>query len=149
MLKVEKPSEFFAFRIAESVRELKQAIPPYSELYLASLLGDFVTKSIPDAVFFDFVNAIQATSSIKIKYFKDLGDRSLMIAGVWPGSLRRKPVKIDYYVSMGQMGYGNLASIFRTKIRDEHFADLFADLEAHFDLYRIIVGKALGSGWTP
>lgn len=144
MIKIEKSTEYFAAQVADAATALKMALPPFSQLYISELLADFVTKGVTEPVFYDFAKAVNSPSSMRIRYYKDLGDKSMMIAGVWPGSLVKKPVKIGYYVSMGQMGYGNLAAIFRTKICDEHFAELFADLEANFDLYRCIVGKASG-----
>lgn len=63
---------------------------------------------------------------------KRLGDVALFIAGVFSESLRRKPVDVDYYVSMGERAYGYLSEARPTAQVNATLADVFAELSTKF-----------------
>ena len=57
-----------------------------------------------------YSDALDAPSrTARLEAFKRLGDVALFVAGLFSAALRRKPVGVDYYVSMGQGAYGTIA----------------------------------------
>ena len=57
-----------------------------------------------------YKEAVEApTSGARMEAFRQLGDVALFVAGLFSGSLRRRLVDVDYYVSMGQGAYGTIA----------------------------------------
>ena len=64
-----------------------------------------------------------------------LGDVSLFIAGCFADSLARKPVDIDYYISMGGGAYGTLSSMVRGTVRGRTFGSVFSELASKFQAF--------------
>ena len=60
-----------------------------------------------------------------------LGDIALFIAGFFPGSLRRRPVDVDYYVGMGGTAYGLVADM-HTGARWTGLRQVFSELAEKF-----------------
>jgi hypothetical protein len=58
---------------------------------------------------------------------RSLGDFSLFMSGFFPDSLRRRPVDVDYYVSMGEYAYGSLS-----RNDEDAFGEVFAELAGKF-----------------
>lgn len=58
--------------------------------------------------------------------FRDIGDSSLMLAGIWPDSLYRQAISMDYYIQMGRLAYRKEAETNRA------FNDLFEELSENF-----------------
>ena len=139
-------SAFFVDCVQRAATELRIQIDPASSLYVSDLLSSYATQTLTNqALCLDLMRAATETPGVKIKQFKRVGDESLMIAGAFPQQLRKKPVKISYYVRLGQIGYSNVAVLFRDRLHDEHFQHLFEDLSENFEVLRCVVEKALGS----
>lgn len=143
-------ASFFADRLDAAVRQSQTQIEPFATLYLVDLLASFAHQSLQDAPQgVELMRACLDTPGLRIKHFKQVGDSSLMIAGAWPAQLRRKPVKIGYYVRLGRAGYANAAVVMRDHFKDEHFQYLFENLDENFELYRDLVEKVTGALGSP
>lgn len=63
---------------------------------------------------------------------KRLGDVALFVSGVFPNSLSRKLVDVDYYVSMGGNAYGHLSDVVGETRRWRPFCEIFDELSVKF-----------------
>lgn len=68
-------------------------------------------------------------------HLQRLGDVAIFISSLFAGSLKRKPVNVSYYISMGESAYGTLADSPSQSSRDRALCDIFADLAARFPDY--------------
>jgi len=59
--------------------------------------------------------------------FRDIGDSSLILAGIWPESLSRGAVGIDYYIEIGRLAYKKEAEASKT------LEELFEELSEKFE----------------
>lgn len=80
--------------------------------------------------------AVEASSDWERRqHLQRLGDVALFISSLFSGSLSRKPVDVDYYISMGESAYGALADAGPRSTRDRALADIFSDLATRFAAY--------------
>lgn len=136
---------FFADRIEKAAETLNIILDKMASAYITDLLADYINNStILDPVGIDILQSFHETPGIRLSKLKKIGDRCLMIAGGFPAHLSKKPVKIDYYIKIGHIGYGNAAIIIRDHYRDEHFQKLFEMLDNNLEIYRDVVEKAVG-----
>jgi len=99
------------------------------ESYLVFLLMRFssqpdVTSSV---LAIDFLSGVQAGGQNRHEKLRDVGDKSLLFSGLFPGLAEKKHVRISYFVDLGQSAYGTL-SIEGSR----NVARLFADLCQRF-----------------
>jgi len=99
------------------------------ESYLVFLLMRFssqadVTSSV---LAVDFLNGVQSGGQGRYEKLRDVGDKSLLFSGLFPGLAERKRVKISYFVDLGQSAYGTLS----TEVSHD-IAKLYADLCRRF-----------------
>jgi hypothetical protein len=101
--------------------------------YLVNLLCRFVRPDgagdalANEPLAIRLARALQTGGSEQRARLRSLGDFSLFMSGFFPDSLRRRPVDVDYYVSMGEYAYGSLSR------RDEDaFAEVFGELARKF-----------------
>ena len=150
MIIVEHTADYFQDQMKQTMMAMRFIIPVPSRTYLLTLLQTYTHQDIGSTpVVFDMINATAATTIQRLHHFKTMGDRSLMIAGVWPTSLSRKSVGVDYYIKMGRMGYSSVAAILNSRIANEHFAEMYSDLNKNFDKYCVILGKVVGACVAP
>jgi len=95
------------------------------ESYLVFLLMRFAEN--PDVgssiIATDFLENINGSGEQRRKVIRDVGDKCLLISGLFPGRAKRRMVRVSYFVDMGQSAYSVLAS------SNEHeIATLFEDL---------------------
>jgi len=61
-----------------------------------------------------------------------LGDIALIVGGVFPGSLSRKLVDVDYYIGMGGSAYSYLSDIAYSSWQHRPLSGVYAELSAKF-----------------
>ncbi len=134
------PNEYFHTVVNEACERRKFKTFPMAKDYLADLLQFYV----PAANLFDeidssgrrtretlaetFLRAQSAEASVRVELLKKLGDRSLYISGFFGDSLQRKLIDVDYYIDMGGMAYGALASC----VREDTTAKLYSEYAHRF-----------------
>ncbi len=132
----------------------KQSLQATEEavVYLVNLLCDFSRTDQffenteegyslkPVALMFD--DALQAdTFRERTTALRRAGDVSLFIAGLFSESLSRKPVDVDYYISMGGMAYGQLADETVDGRNIGNLSDVFAELSCQFADFVDVLGE--------
>lgn len=129
------PNEYFHSVVNEACEQRGFKTFPLAKGYLADLLQFYVPASnlfdeidasgrrTRETLAETFLKAQNADATVRIELLKKLGDRSLYIAGFFGDSLQRKLIDVDYYVDMGGMAYGALASSVKEDMTSKVFAD--------------------------
>lgn len=117
-----------------SEAELLSAIKLSEELesYLVFLLMRFsespeVVHSIIAEELIENLNQLNKLKYDKNGALRDIGDKCLLLSGLFPGNARRRRVRISYYVKLGQSAYHSLSDAYANKL-----ATLFCELSSHF-----------------
>jgi hypothetical protein len=78
-----------------------------TESYLVFLLKRFSesTQWVESMVALDFLEAMKASCHRQAELLRDVGDKSLLFSGLFPGIAERRNVRLDYFTSMGQSAY--------------------------------------------
>jgi hypothetical protein len=99
------------------------------ECYLVFLLMRFATKpEIANTILAtDFLQSLEHLKKERLASIRDVGDKCLLFAGLFPGHAQKRRVKISYFVKLGQMAYSMLSGEKNSKT-----AELYADLSEHF-----------------
>jgi hypothetical protein len=116
MLTDMSPIEHFKEFVTEAIARQKVKTSKDAEYYLSNLLADFIdserfsiSPSPEEPMAVTFLKSLEAGLVERALVLRKLGDSSLFVSGFFSDSLTRKPVDIDYYISMGSTSYGRLA----------------------------------------
>lgn len=83
----------------------------------------------------DYLTALDDTGTPRHDRLRNVGDRCLIIAGLYPQQAQRRLVSLRYFFDLGSRAYGDLADAARTA-----WAELFRRLAATFArLVRVLV----------
>lgn len=120
--------------------------------YLVNLLAAFahtetLYQQTPDGLtlrplallYSDAVDAPSAEE--RNRALKRLGDVALFISGVFPNSLNRKVVDVDYYIAMGGNAYGCLSMTVRDTYRWRAYSGIFDELATKFIDFVDVLGE--------
>jgi len=79
----------------------------HTESYLVFLLMRFTqgTALVESIVALDFLEASHQPRHQQLHKLQEVGDKSLLFCGLFPGMAEKRRVSIDYYVHMGQSAY--------------------------------------------
>lgn len=134
------PREFFVDRVGQALDRLKFQPLPMSRHYLVDLLQHYMFaknlfetddesgKTRRETLAEMYLRAQSAPPPVRIDLLKRLGDSSLYISGFFGDSLTRKIVDIDYYMDMGGVAYGELAST----AADETISKVYSEFSSSF-----------------
>jgi hypothetical protein len=133
LLHDQAPAEYFKELVDQALARQHVEAGQLTAYYLVNLLCQYVrldsrTRSHDEEpLAIQLTRALQTGGSEQRARLRDLGDFSLFTSGFFSDSLRRRPVDVDYYVSMGEYAYGSLSR------RDEdRFAEVFGELARRF-----------------
>jgi hypothetical protein len=76
----------------------------------------------------DWLQAQELVGQVRADALRDVGDRCLLIAGLFPTLAQRRRVSIDYFLTLGHGAYRELAALCRNA-----YAELFAQLARHYE----------------
>ncbi len=134
LLREQAPAEYFKELVDSALARQRVQAGDLTAYYLVNLLCQFVRPDAGGANALDaeplavrLTRALQTGGSEQRARLRSLGDFSLFMSGFFSDSFRRRPVDVDYYVSMGAYAYGSLSR------RDEDtFAEVFGELANKF-----------------
>lgn len=118
---------FFYELVVEALSQKKIEASQSTEHYLVGLLGEFATAPITDRPL-ALVLAQAEDPSQRVRALKEVGDTSLYVSGFFSESLRRKIVSPDYYRSLGEAAYRELAQ----RLRASSAAEIYEELAGKF-----------------
>ena len=107
-----------------------------TESYLVFLLIRFThtTELLESILALDFIAAHQLEGKQKVSQLQFLGDKSLLLCGLFPGIAEKRRVGIDYYAQIGQSAYKTAAEAEETSQ-----APLYLQLSNEFsDMQRVL-----------
>lgn len=81
------------------------------------------------------LHGLECTGRARTDALRDVGDRCLLIAGLFPRLAHRRNVRPGYYASLGRAAYGEVAALARSG-----YGALFAELARRFDAMRCVLG---------
>lgn len=145
---VQGARDYFSLELRTAMERQNIAAEPGSVEYLADLLLAYMKSEtffakgsdgrLENNVLFDlYAGYLRGDTETKKISLKRLGDICLLITGLFPDSLRRKIVDIDYYFGMGGSAYRQLAAFQLSKVARV----LFAELSVKFVAFSNVLGE--------
>ena len=121
-------SQWYAL-VTEAELAAQQNLNQNTESYLVFLLQRFAqTPELFDsAMAMDFLHAVNAPTQLQIEQFKAVGDKSLLVCGLFPGLAERRHVPITYFSQMGQTAY-----LSASELQERSTAELYLQLSQYF-----------------
>ncbi|HHT0592830.1 TPA: hypothetical protein ACTXXA_001020 [Legionella anisa] len=112
-----------------------------TESYLVFLLMRFSQgpKLIESVVALDFLESMNRPKTLQMELLRDVGDKSLLFCGLFPGMAKRRHVSLDYFSEMGQAAYLTIG-----ELEGRHTADLYIQLSEQFLTLRQVLQAMRG-----
>lgn len=130
------PAELWQALVREAGERLGQPLDESRESYLVFVLlrhqrdGQLLGR-IQALEWFD---ALAQAGQVRTDALRDVGDRCLLIAGLYPGLAERRRVTVDYFIELGRSAYFGVAEAGRNA-----YAALFEQLARTYrDLVRTL-----------
>src|SRR3990167_2734053 len=126
--------------INEAQASTRLILPENMESYLVFLLMRFAQSPllVESVLAIDFFNSMQAVGTRQIELLREVGDKSLLLSGLFPGLAEKRHVQLKYFSDMGQAAYLTVS-----ELEADDVAALYHALSHQFiDL--MIILKALG-----
>lgn len=100
-----------------------------TESYLVFLLMRFTQgpKLIESIIALDFLESMHKPKQQQVALLRDVGDKSLLFCGLFPGVAEKKRVSLNYFSDMGQTAY-----LMIGELHDNQSAELYLQLSAEF-----------------
>lgn len=112
-----------------------------TESYLVFLLMRFSQgpKLIESVVALDFLESMKKPRQLQVELLRDVGDKSLLFCGLFPGIAEQRHVSLSYFADMGQAAY-----LTAGELQDRESAELYFQLSAQFVTLRQILQAMRG-----
>lgn len=129
--------------VREGEREAGCALGEDVESYLVFALMRHLRdeQMVARVMALDWLQAHELPGRGRVDALRDVGDRCLIVAGLFPGQARRRRVDAAYFVDLGRSAYETVAGATRAG-----YADLFAQL---VDAYLAMVRVLASAAWRP
>ena len=101
-----------------------------TESYLVFLLMRFChARGLLDSVLaLDFLHAMNTSKQHKIQSLQELGDKSLLFSGLFPGMAVKRQVSLTYFIELGQAAYLSVGELYD----EPQLAGLYYELSQKF-----------------
>jgi hypothetical protein len=126
--------------VNEAQASTRLILPENTESYLVFLLMRFSqSPELAESVLaVDFLNSMQAAGTRQIELLKEVGDKSLLLGGLFPGLAEKRHVQLRYFSDMGQAAY-----LTASELEADEISALYQALSHQFTQLMAIL-KALG-----
>lgn len=116
-----------------------------TESYLVFLLMRFSqsTQLMESVMAFDFLESMHAPQKQQVQLLRDVGDKSLLFCGLFPGMAVKRHVRLEYYSDMGQAAYMTVS-----ELEEPSMAGLFFQLSRQFPTMQQILQALRGDGFA-
>ncbi|KTD18091.1 hypothetical protein [Legionella jordanis] len=113
-----------------------------TESYLVFLLMRFTQgpRLIESVVALDFLESMHNPRR-QVELLKDVGDKSLLFCGLFPGIAKKRHVSLEYFADIGQAAYLTVG-----ELHDNQTADLYFQLSEQFPSLQQIL-RAMRGEW--
>lgn len=130
------PAELWQALVREAAANVGQALDETQESYLVFVLLRYQREShcFASAEALRWLHAQSLAGSARTDALRDVGDRCLLIAGLFPGMAERRRVGVQYFVELGRGAYQEIADAGRAT-----YAGLYVQLARRYrELVRIM-----------
>lgn len=103
-------SEWYSL-LSETEAKCQLELGQELESYLVYLLLRFMNKSelYESSLALDFLRALQTHNSLRSMFLRDVGDKCLIISGLYPGFTVKRGLSEDYFKNLGINAYYHAA----------------------------------------
>lgn len=121
-------SQWYAL-VSEAEAATQLVLSENAESYLVFLLQRFAQNPqlAESVIATEFLESMATFGKKQIEKLKTVGDKSLLLCGLFPGVAERRNVNLDYYVGMGKAAYLTVS-----ELQNNPESELFLDLSNHF-----------------
>lgn len=100
-----------------------------TESYLVFLLMRYIkTRKLFESVLaLDFLTAKHVIRTKQVGLLREVGDKSLLFCGLFPGIANKRHVSLEYFSDLGQSAYLSVS-----ELEDERIANLYYELSSQF-----------------
>ncbi|MBA2649792.1 MAG: hypothetical protein H0U75_09420 [Legionella sp.] len=100
-----------------------------TESYLVFLLMRFAQKPtvLESIVSLDFLRSVNKPRLLQRDLLREVGDKSLLFCGLFPGMAERRHVNLSYFSDMGQAAYLTVS-----ELQEQQSANLYFQLSEQF-----------------
>lgn len=97
-----------------------------TESYLVFLLMRFAqtTQLLESIVALDFLESWHSTGRRRIEQLQDVGDKSLLLCGLFPGMAVKRHVGVDYFSGLGKAAYLTVSEMQESHLSEELYFQL-------------------------
>lgn len=109
------------------------------ESYLVFLLIRFTNKPevAKSVLALEFLQSAETTGEKQRDGLREVGDKCLLFAGLFPGRAQRRRVRISYFVQLGQNAYATLANYCQQNLAELYKA-LGQDFVSLMDVLHVV-----------
>jgi hypothetical protein len=100
-----------------------------TESYLVFLLMRFTQgpQLLESIVALDFLESCHRPRPLQLQLMRDVGDKSLLFCGLFPGIAKKRHVSLNYFFKLGQSAYLTVS-----EMEEKPSADLYFQLSEQF-----------------
>jgi hypothetical protein len=119
------PVELWQTLVQEACERTGRRLDESSESYLVFVLLRYQADHLllSHAQGMDWLQAMELAGRARTDALRDVGDRCLLVAGLFPGLAERRRVSVDYFISIGRSAYQGVADATR-----QTYAELYEQL---------------------
>ncbi|KTD11574.1 hypothetical protein Lgra_1032 [Legionella gratiana] len=112
-----------------------------TESYLVFLLMRFSQgpKLIESIVALDFLESMHRPRTLQMELLRDVGDKSLLFCGLFPGIAKKRHVSLEYFSEMGQAAYLTVG-----ELEGRHSENIYFQLSEQFLILQQILQAMRG-----
>lgn len=116
-----------------------------TESYLVFLLIRFsqATEFVDSVIALDLLDSMQTLGKRQIALLRDVGDKSLLFCGLFPGVAKKRHVNLDYYSQTGRAAYLTIG-----EMQEPSSATLYFQLSEQFINMQRILQAMRGQYWN-
>ncbi|GLQ92029.1 hypothetical protein [Dyella acidisoli] len=119
------PVEVWQSLVQEAYERTGRRLDESSESYLVFVLLRYQADNLllTRTQGMDWLLAMDLVGTARADALRDVGDRCLLVAGLFPGLAERRRVSVDYFIAVGRSAYLGVADATR-----QAYATLYAQL---------------------
>lgn len=140
------PTQLWHDLIREGEQRAHARLPEDAESYLVfTLMRHYRDAPLGHRIMaLELLGALLKDGKQREQELRDVGDRCLLIAGLYPELARKRRVSLDYFIQLGQGAYDQLGRELRAAL-----STLYAHMAARFaELVRVLLAvRQLSGEW--
>jgi hypothetical protein len=123
------PVEVWQALVQEACKETGHQLDETMEAYLVFVLLRYQadTLLLSHTQGLAWLHALELVGTARADALRDVGDRCLLVAGLFPGLAERRRVSVDYFITIGRSAYQGVADATR-----QAYAMMYAQLACNY-----------------